>query len=120
MNNSEKQKCVMISADHGLAIVYFLQTDVVQTMLDEGIRVVVLTDDGVVDKVREKFGQEGLFVEGLRLDACKKYFNEVDHTDQYWLHFLLSKTFHQIDRLEKDERCCQQQDHKRNDKPRFR
>ena len=39
----------MISADHGLAIVYFLQTDVVQTMLDEGIKVVILTDDGVTD-----------------------------------------------------------------------
>ena len=88
MNTNEKQRCVMISADHGLAIVYFLQTDVVQTMLDAGIRVVVLTDDGVVDKVREKFGKENLFVEGLRLEQCKKYFNDVDHTDQYWLHFL--------------------------------
>ena len=57
---NEKQKCVMISADHGLAIVYFLQTDVVRTMLDEGIKVVVLTDDGVVGKVREKFGEENL------------------------------------------------------------
>ena len=88
MNTNEKQRCVMISADHGLAIVYFLQTDVVQTMLDAGIRVVVLTDDGVVDKVREKFGKENLFVEGLRLEQCKKYFNDVDHTEQYWLHFL--------------------------------
>ena len=78
----------MISADHGLAIVYFLQTDVVQTMLDRGIKVVILTDDGVTDKVQEKFGQPNLYVEGLRLDQCKKYFNEVDHTDQYWLHFL--------------------------------
>ena len=88
MENSKKQRCVMISADHGLAIVYFLQTDVVQTMLNEGIRVVILTDDGVTEKVYEKFGQENLFVEGLRLDKCKAYFNETDHTDQYWLHFL--------------------------------
>ena len=88
MENNEKQRCVMISADHGLAIVYFLQTDVVQTMLNEGIKVVVLTDDGVTDKVREKFGQENLFVEGLRLDRAKKYFNDVDHSRQYWLHFL--------------------------------
>ena len=76
MSENEKQRCVMISADHGLAIVYFLQTDVVQTMLDQGIKVVILTDDGVVEKVREKFGQENLYVEGLRLDQCKKYFNE--------------------------------------------
>ncbi|MBQ6502957.1 MAG: hypothetical protein IJI57_03475 [Flexilinea sp.] len=88
MEKDKKQRCVMISADHGLAIVYFLQTDVVQTMLDEGIKVVILTDDGVTDKVQEKFGQENLYVEGLRLDQCKKYFNEVDHTDQYWTHFL--------------------------------
>ncbi len=83
-----EQKTIMISADHGLAIVYFLQTDVVKTILEQGIRVVVLTDDGVADKVREKFGQENLFVEGLRLDQAKKYFNEVDHNDQYWTHFL--------------------------------
>ena len=85
---NEKQRCVMISADHGLAIVYFLQTDVVRTMLDAGLKVVILTDDGVTDKVREKFGEENLYVEGLRLDQCKKYFNEVDHTRQYWTHFL--------------------------------
>lgn len=85
---SEKQRCIMISADHGLAIVYFLQTDVIKTILAEGIKVVVLTDDGVADKVREKFGQENLYVEGLRLDRLKKYFNEVDHGEQYWTHFL--------------------------------
>ena len=78
----------MISADHGLAIVYFLQTDVIRTMLDAGLRVVVLTDDGVTDKVREKFGEENLFVEGLRLDQLKKYYDEVDHSGQYWTHFL--------------------------------
>ena len=51
MNTNEKQRCVMISADHGLAIVYFLQTDVVQTMLDAGIRVVVLTTKTIPDSL---------------------------------------------------------------------
>ena len=88
MEQNEKQRCVMISADHGLAIVYFLQTDVVKTMLEQGIKVVILTDDGVTDKVREKFGQENLFVEGLRLDKAKRYFNSVDYRQQYWTHFL--------------------------------
>lgn len=85
---SDKQKTIMICADHGLALVYFLQTDVVKTMLEAGMRVVVLTDDGVTEKVREKFGQENLFVEGLRLDKCKEYFNRVDYKKQYWMHFL--------------------------------
>ena len=81
MNQNDKQRCVMISADHGLAIVYFLQTDVVQTMLDEGIKVVVLTDDGVVEKVREKFGQEkdplGEIAEAYGLSD-----EEIDEADQ--------------------------------------
>ncbi|MHC1771402.1 MAG: hypothetical protein AB9907_06610 [Flexilinea sp.] len=87
MNKSE-QKTVFISADHGLAIVYFLQTDVVKTLLSRGIRVVVLTDDGVTEKVREKFTSDGLYFEGLRLDRLKSYFQKTDHSRQYWMHFL--------------------------------
>ena len=78
----------MICADHGLAIVYFLQTDVIKTLLSEGIKVVLVTDDGVTDKIKEKFSQENLFFEGMRLDRLKKYFNTVDHKRQYWMHFL--------------------------------
>ncbi len=91
MNNElieKKQKTVFISADHGLALVYFLQTDVVNTMLSNGIRVVVLTDDGVTDKVRSRFAADNLYFEGLRLDGLKKYFKSVHHNRQYWLHFL--------------------------------
>ncbi len=36
---------VFISADHGLAVVYFLQSDVVPSLLNAGIEIVVLTDD---------------------------------------------------------------------------
>ncbi len=89
MEKKEKnQKTVFISADHGLALVYFLQTDVVKTMLSNGIRVVILTDDGVTEKVRSKFSEDNLFFEGLRLETLKNYFKKVDHNRQYWLHFL--------------------------------
>ena len=59
-------KRVFISADHGLAIVYFLQSDVVSTLIDAGLEVVLLTDDGLKEKITQRFGQPGLVVEGLR------------------------------------------------------
>ncbi len=86
--NNNGQKTVFISADHGLAIVYFLQTDVVKTLLSKRIRVVILTDDGVTEKIREKFTAENLYFEGLHLDRLKSYYQKTDHSRQYWLHFL--------------------------------
>lgn len=86
-----QQKTIFICADHGLAIVYFLQTDVIKTILARGFRVVVLTDDGVTDKMREKFGAlggENLLFEGLRLDRAKQYSQEVGRKRQYWDHFI--------------------------------
>ena len=62
---------VFISADHGLAVVYFLQTDVVPTLLEAGIEVVLLTDDGLKDRIIERFGRPGLTVEGLRLQSAR-------------------------------------------------
>jgi len=79
---------LMISADHGLSIVYFLQTDVLPTLLAGGARVVLLTDDGLKDQIQARFGQPGLTVEGLRLDQLRRYFNTHHRTLQYWLHFL--------------------------------
>ena len=43
-------KRIFISADHGLAVVYFLQSDVVASMLEAGVEVVLLTDDSLVDQ----------------------------------------------------------------------
>lgn len=85
---NQTKKTIMISADHGLAIVYFLQTDVVKTLLEKGFRVVILTDDGVTEKMRERFQSSNLFFEGLRLKDAKIYFETVDHNQQYWIHFL--------------------------------
>ena len=81
-------KKVFISADHGLAIVYFMQSDVVATLLKAGIEVVVLTDDGLVEQISKRFSQPGLTIEGLRLKQARHYFHTVEPTWQYWLNFL--------------------------------
>ncbi len=82
-----QKKSVFISADHGLAIVYFLQTDVVQTMLDADLQVVLLTDDHLLEKIRNSFGRAGLIVEGLRLDRLRAYFQNEQNSLQWWLDF---------------------------------
>lgn len=79
---------VMICADHGLAIVYFLQSDVVPTLLEDGIEVILLTDDAVTDRINERFGHPGLTVEGLRLDAARAFEKSYRPEWQWWLHFL--------------------------------
>jgi hypothetical protein len=78
----------MIVADHGLALVYFLQSDVLDTLLNGGAEVVVLTDDGLVEQIAQKFARPGLAVEGLRLKQARAYFDSHAHSQQYWLHFL--------------------------------
>ena len=65
-------KTVFISADHGLAIVYFLQTDVLPALQESGARVVLLTDDGIQDQIGKRFAGSGLIVEGLRFAECKR------------------------------------------------
>lgn len=79
---------IFISADHGLSVVYFLQSDVLPTLLAAGIEVVLLTDDGLTEQIAKRFGQPGLIVEGLRMDKARAYFETHHHNWQYWLHFL--------------------------------
>lgn len=79
---------VFISADHGLALVYFLQSDVVPTLLEAGHPIVLLTDDGLRDRIAAEFGRPGLEVEGLRLDRARRYSETVDRERQWWLAFL--------------------------------
>lgn len=81
-------KRVFISADHGLAVIYFLQSNVVPTLLAAGVEVVVLTDDALIEQVQARFGQPGLTVEGLRLAELRNYESTVSPTVQWWLHFL--------------------------------
>ncbi len=82
------KKTAFISADHGLAIVYFLQSDVVPTLLEKGVRVVVLTDDGLKEQIQERFDMPGLIIEGLRLKEARAYSDTVSATTQWWLNYL--------------------------------
>ncbi len=64
---------LFISADHGMAIVYFLQSDVVSSLIQAGVEVVVLTDDDILDQVASRFARPGLTFEGLRLKEAGDY-----------------------------------------------
>ncbi|MEX0787836.1 MAG: CDP-glycerol glycerophosphotransferase family protein [Anaerolineales bacterium] len=79
---------ILISADHGLAVVYFLQSDVVPRLLEAGREVVLLTDDSLTGVIRERFGRPGLTVEGLRLSAVRDYAARTAPEIQWWLAFL--------------------------------
>src|SRR4030067_3370247 len=79
---------VFISADHGLAIVYFLQSAVVNGLLEAGVEVVLLTDDGLRERIQQSFGKPGLLIEGLRLIQARKYFQAEHNSIQWWLDFL--------------------------------
>lgn len=81
-------KRVFISADHGLAIVYFLQSDLVPTLLDAGVEVVLLTDDGLKPRIEEAFGRSGLIVDTLRLKQARVYFSHEHSSIQWWVDFL--------------------------------
>lgn len=88
MADSERSRSIFISADHGLAIVYFLQSEVVPSLIEAGFRVVLLTEDGLVDRIQGRFGREGMLVEGLRLDQARRYSEAVDPERQWWYAFL--------------------------------
>ena len=79
---------VFISADHGLAVVYFLQSEVVTGLLEAGVEVVLLTDDGLCERIQGSFGKPGLLIEGLRLKQARAYFQTEHNSIQWWLDFL--------------------------------
>jgi CDP-glycerol glycerophosphotransferase (TagB/SpsB family) len=81
-------KRIFISADHGMAIIYFLQSDIVPTLLDAGVEIVVLTDDDTKEKIDQRFARPGLIFEGLRLKETNAYANKVDPRGQWLLAYL--------------------------------
>ena len=81
-------KRVFVSADHGLAVFYFLQSDVVSALLDAGLQVVVLTEDNSRELIEQRFGRPGMVVEGLRLNQVQAYTRKISPTQQWWLDFL--------------------------------
>lgn len=78
---------IFISADHGMAVIYFLQSDVLPTLLQAGVEVVILTDDALIEGIRQRFGQPGVSVEGLRLKQLNAYSAQTSPEIQWWLHF---------------------------------
>ena len=81
-------KTIFISADHGLALIYFLQSDVVSTLRKAGFQVVVLVADAMVEVLaREKEGS-GIIFEGLRLEQAASYATRESGEWQWWLQFL--------------------------------
>ena len=82
------KKTIFICADHGLAVIYFLQSDLVPTLLAAGHQVVILTDDALIDGIRARFGQAGLIIEGMRLKQANQYAAQKSPEIQWWLNFL--------------------------------
>ena len=77
---------MFISADHGLATIYFLQSDFVDCLIDAGLRVVLLTADDLVGEVEQRYGRIGMKVIGLRLDQARAY--EIKDAEiQWWLAY---------------------------------
>ncbi|MEJ2757938.1 MAG: hypothetical protein P8046_05585 [Anaerolineales bacterium] len=81
-------KRIFISADHGLAVIYFLQSDVVPTLIEAGVEVVLLTDEDLIDKIKERFGQPGLIVESLKIKKASNYLNTHQPVFQFWMDYL--------------------------------
>jgi hypothetical protein len=81
-------KRIFISADHGMAIIYFLQSDVVRTLLDSGVEILVLTDDETKSQISSRFDRPGLTIEGVRLKEANKYASTYRPRLQWLLAYL--------------------------------
>ena len=81
------KKRAFIIADHGLSLVYFLQTGVQGILHERGVEVVLFTDDNLVARIRERFNRPGLIIEGMRLGEVRRY-AQVSRAVQWWLGFL--------------------------------
>jgi hypothetical protein len=81
-------RSVFISADHGLAVFYFLQSKIIDYLLEAGYQVVVLTEDQSRDEIARRIGKPGVVVEGLRLDQVQTYLRSTSPGAQWWTDFL--------------------------------
>jgi hypothetical protein len=88
MKSNIGSKTLFIAADHGMAIVYFLQSQLVPTLLEAGIEIILLTGDSLKERIEDRFGQPGLTVEGLRLDQAEAYAKNHYPEVQWWLNYL--------------------------------
>jgi CDP-glycerol glycerophosphotransferase (TagB/SpsB family) len=81
-------KRIFIIADHGLAVIYFLQSDLVATLIESGAEVILFTDEALKSGIEGRFARPGLTIEGLRLEQARRYEKTVSPSLQWWLHFL--------------------------------
>ncbi|MCH8876633.1 MAG: CDP-glycerol glycerophosphotransferase family protein [Chloroflexi bacterium] len=81
-------KTIFVSADHGLALIYFLQSEVVSTLQQAGFRVVVLVADAMVGPLTEQNAGSGILFEGLQLDQAASFAARERGEFQWWLQFL--------------------------------
>lgn len=81
-------KKIIISADHGMAIIYFLQSDVIPTLLEAGIQVTLLTDDDICERISAQFARPGLTIAGLRLKQANAYYQKNNNRRQWLLAYL--------------------------------
>jgi hypothetical protein len=81
-------KRVFVCADHGMAIVYFLQSDVVPRLIAAGVEVILLTDGSLEGLIAKRFGRPGLVVEGLRLKEAAEYARKFRPRWQWVLAYL--------------------------------
>src|SRR6266508_6102241 len=81
-------KKIFISADHGMAIIYLLQSHLIPTLLAAGVEVILLTDDEIKDQIAQKFSWPGLSFEGLRLKQANAYANGYHPRLQWLLAYL--------------------------------
>jgi CDP-glycerol glycerophosphotransferase (TagB/SpsB family) len=84
----QSSKKIFISADHGMAIIYFLQSDVISTLLEAGVEIIFLTDDEIVPQLKSRFTHHGLTIEGLRLKQANEYAKKVQPRMQWLLGYL--------------------------------
>ena len=71
-----------------MAIIYFLQSDVVPTLLEAGVEIVVLADDETQSLISSRFARPGLTFEGLRLKQANAYASKFKPRLQWLLAYL--------------------------------
>lgn len=81
------KKRIWISADHGMAIIYFLQSGLITTLIKAGVEVILLTDDSLVKKIKTAFARKGMRVEGLLFKQAREY-EKFQQERQWWLTFI--------------------------------
>jgi hypothetical protein len=67
-------KTIVIVIDNGLALAYFLYTDLAKKLLDKNVRLVFLVQDELLPKLRQDYeGTPNLVFESLREDQLARY-----------------------------------------------